>query len=79
MEILEKKFASELIESFDALINLKLKDRLSDLNNSKNSAHNIITISRLNKLELDLLKDSFKIVNSFKKFIVHHFRCDIVS
>ena len=79
MEILDKKFASELIESFDTLINLRLKERLSELNSEKKLPHNIVTTSKLNKLELDLLKDSFKIVNSFKKFIAHHFRCDMVS
>ncbi|MFK5881505.1 MAG: putative nucleotidyltransferase substrate binding domain-containing protein [Sulfurospirillum sp.] len=79
MGVLEEKFASEIIESFDTLINLRLKERLSELNGEKISGHNIVTTSRLNKLELDLLKDSFKIVNSFKKFIVHHFRTDMVS
>ncbi len=79
MKIIEKRFASELIESFDTLINLRLKERLSELNSEKSSPHNVVTTSKLNKLELDLLKDSFKIVNSFKKFIAHHFKTDMVS
>ncbi len=79
MKVLEQKFASELIESFDTLINLRLKERLSEFNGEKKSGNNIVTTSRLNKLELDLLKDSFKIVNAFKKFITHHFRVDMVS
>ena len=77
--ILEEKFSSELIESFDTLINLRLKKRLSESEIDKKSGDNIINISNLNKLELDLLKDSFKIVNNFKKFIEHHFKTDLVS
>ena len=79
MGILEERFSSELIESFDTLINLRLKKRLSELEINKKSIDNIINISNLNKLELDLLKDSFKIVNNFKKFIAHHFKTDMVS
>jgi len=77
--ILEERFSSELIESFDTLINLRLKKRLSESEIDKKSGDNIINISNLNKLELDLLKDSFKIVNNFKKFIAHHFKTDMVS
>ncbi len=79
LKILEEKFASELIESFDTLLNLRLKQRLSEIKLEKKMGNNIITINELNKLELDLLKDSFKIVNIFKKFISHHFNTDMVS
>ncbi len=79
MGLLEQRFASELIESFDTLINLRLKQRLRELNSDKKSKKDIVDTSSLNKLELDLLKDSFKIVNSFKKFIAHHFKTDMVS
>ncbi len=79
INILEKKFASELIESFDTLLNLRLKERLSEINSKKSDSPNMISVSNLNQLELDLLKDSFKIVNMFKKFISHHFQTDRVS
>jgi CBS domain-containing protein len=77
--ILEEKFASELIESFDTLLNLRLKERLSEENLKQSDSPNAISVSKLNQLELDLLKDSFKIVNMFKKFISHHFQTDRVS
>lgn len=77
--IFKERFASELIESFDTFINLRLKERLNELGTNKKSNSNIIHINKLNKLELDLLKDSFKIVNNFKKFIAHHFKTDMVS
>ncbi len=78
LKILDKKFASELIESFDTLLNLRLKERLKEID-VKNSHPNTININNLNQLELDLLKDSFKIVNRFKKFLTHHFRLNMVS
>ncbi len=78
LKILDKKFASELIESFDTLLNLRLKERLKETD-VKNSHPNTININNLNQLELDLLKDSFKIVNRFKKFLTHHFRLNMVS
>lgn len=76
--VLEEKFASALLESFDTLLNLRLKERLVNLHPEENP-NNFIDIELLNKLELDLLKDSFKIVNKFKDFLSHHFRLDLVS
>lgn len=79
LNILESKFASELVESFDTLLNLRLKERLSEIDTKKSDNPNMILVNNLNQLELDLLKDSFKIVNLFKKFIEHHFKTDLVS
>ncbi|MCF6173371.1 MAG: DUF294 nucleotidyltransferase-like domain-containing protein, partial [Campylobacteraceae bacterium] len=79
INIIESKFASELIESFDTLLNLRLKERLSKIHTTKSDDTNMIVVNNLNQLELDLLKDSFKIVNMFKKFIAHHFKTDMVS
>jgi CBS domain-containing protein len=40
---------------------------------------NYIKPSELNKLERDLLKDSLKIVNDFKRFIHYHFKLDRIG
>jgi CBS domain-containing protein len=40
---------------------------------------NFIELSKLGKLERDMLKDSFKIINSFKKFISNHFRLNSIQ
>jgi CBS domain-containing protein len=32
-----------------------------------------------NKLDRELLRDSFKIVNEFKKFITYHFKLGMIS
>lgn len=76
-EIIDEDFAGALIEAFDTLLNLRLKDRLA--RSSTTVFDNLIDISNLNQLELELLKDSFKIVNKFKKFLTHHFKLSMVS
>jgi CBS domain-containing protein len=76
--IFEERFAGELIEAFDTLRNLRLKNGLDKLERGL-PADNYIKPADLSKLEIDLLKDSLKIVNSFKKSINHHFKVDFVS
>lgn len=76
--ILDEDFAGALIEALDTLLNLRLKDRLNR-SNSGTAFDNLINLSNLNQLELELLKDSFKIVNKFKKFLTHHFKLNMVS
>ena len=39
---------------------------------------NFINPSKLEKFERDLLKDSFKVVNTFKKFLTYHFHLNMV-
>jgi CBS domain-containing protein len=75
--ILEKELASELLEAYDALGNIRLKEQLKKINNGQ-VADNLINPDDLGKLQRDLLKDSFKIVNRFKKFIIHHFKLDLL-
>ncbi|WP_331775697.1 putative nucleotidyltransferase substrate binding domain-containing protein [Sulfurospirillum sp. 1612] len=79
LDVIDEKYASSLIEAFDTLINLRLKQRLKNSAFEEENKSNIININELNQLELDLLKDSFKIVNKFKKTIAFHFKTDRVS
>jgi len=76
--IIDEDFAGALGEAFDTLLNLRLKDRLAR-SASGTAFDNLIDITALNQLELELLKDSFKIVNKFKKFLSHHFKLSMVS
>jgi len=73
--IIDKEFASELIESFDTLSSLRLQALLEaeDLEEA-----NYIDPKELSKTQRDLLKDSFKVVNKFKKFISFHFHLNMV-
>lgn len=74
--VIDKNFAAELIESFDTLSSIRLKAMLSskDLDES-----NYINPKKLQKNQMDLLKDSFKVINKFKKFMTFHFHLEMVS
>jgi CBS domain-containing protein len=71
--VLEKEMASELIEAFGLLGRLRLKGHIEKQKHGL-PLDNMIDITSFGKIERDMLKDSFTIVNSFKKFITHHFR-----
>lgn len=77
-KILDKDKAAELLEAFDAVNTLRLKAHLDDIQSGKKIT-NEIDILALGKIERDLLKDSFKIVNEFKKFINYTFKIDKIS
>ncbi len=74
--IIDKTFATELIESFDTLSAIRLKAMLEAKNISES---NYINPKNLEKIQRDLLKDSFKITNRFKKFMSFHFHLNMVS
>jgi len=74
--IIDKNFATELIESFDSLSSIRLKAML-DAKGVDES--NYINPKTLEKIQRDLLKDSFKIINKFKKFMSFHFHLEMVS
>jgi len=76
--ILSQELASELLEAFDVLGTIRLKSQLKQLHNKK-KIDNIVDTHTLGKIERDLLKDSFKIVIDFKKFINHTFKIDKIS
>ncbi|EDN66817.1 cyclic nucleotide binding protein/2 CBS [Beggiatoa sp. PS] len=76
--IFDKMFATDLIEAFGFMISLRLQFELEKVKQGE-PYDNYIKPSQLNKLERDLLKDSFKIVNNFKKFIIYHFKLDRIS
>lgn len=77
-KILEKSKAAELIEAFDVVNTLRLKSQLDDIQAGK-KINNEIDTHALGKIERDLLKDSFKIVIEFKKFINYVFKIDKIS
>ena len=70
--VIDKNFATELIESFDTLSAIRLEGQSVDKD------ENYINPSNLEKNQRDLLKDSFKIVNKFKKFMNFHFHLSMV-
>jgi len=74
--LFDKKFATELMEAYDTLLGIRLKAMLSHPGNFDDA--NFIDPSKLEKIERDLLKDSFKVVNTFKKFLMYHFHLNMV-
>jgi len=77
-KVLESDTAHEILEAFDVLNTLRLKAQLQKLQDNKEIDNEIDTHS-LGKIERDLLKDSYKIVNDFKKFINYTFKIDKIS
>lgn len=76
--VLEKQFAIELVEAFAFMVSIRLQFELEEVNSAKEH-DNYINPSKLNKLERDLLKDSLKIVDEFKKYINYHFKLNTAS
>jgi len=74
-KVIDNELANELIEAFEVLSTLRLKSQLEQSNN-KVKINNEIDTHKLGKIERDLLKDSFKIVIAFKKFIIYSFKID---
>lgn len=72
-DVFDWETARELIESFTFLLSLRLKFRLQKID-AKLPLDNYINPSELSILEKDLLKDSFKIVDKFKKYITYHYK-----
>ncbi len=78
LEIIDREFASELIEAFNYLGTLRLKSSLEKIEKNQLS-DNYINPSSLNQIDKDLLKDSFIIVNKFKKFLTYRYKLNMVG
>jgi len=73
--VFDESFGQGLIEAYDTLLSLRLKIMLAAKNLDENCQ---INPDKLEKFERDLLKDSFKVVNEFKKFLKYHYRLEMV-
>lgn len=74
--IFDKRFASELIEAYDTLLEIRLRSMLSQ--KQMTDEQNYVNPKLFSKTDRDLLKDAFKIVNTFKKFLTYHFHLGMV-
>ena len=74
--VFDKTFSTELMEAYDTLLSIRLRARLSHPGGI--GALNDIVPAQLDKIERDLLKDSFKVVNAFKKLLTYHFHLNMV-
>ena len=76
MGVLDKSFSKELIEAYDTLLTTRMRARLRHQKGFDDI--NYVDPRELDKIERDLLKDSFKVVNTFKKFLTYHFHLNMV-
>ena len=75
--VIENELASEITMAFNFLTNINLKSNLEKLDKNE-KVDNYINPNNLNTMEKDLLKESFKIVNKFKKKLEFHFKLNYV-
>lgn len=76
LKVFDKAFSTELIEAYDTLLGTRMKARLRTTKGFDEI--NYVNPGELNKIDRDLLKDSFKVVNTFKKFLTFHFHINMV-
>ena len=74
--LFDKRLATELIEAYDTLLGIRLRMMLSKKEGA--NEQNYINTKLLSKGDRDLLKDAFKIVNTFKKFLTYHYHLEMV-
>jgi len=71
-------FGIELIEVFTYLSTLRAEAGLRKIREGR-TQDNYLNPKELNKIQREVLRDSFKIVNEFKKFIGYHFKLSMIS
>jgi len=76
--LFQSSFGVELIEAFTYLSTLRTEAGLEKALQGL-PQDNYLNPKSLNKLKRELLRDSFKIVNEFKKFITYHFKLGMIS
>ncbi|WP_321777825.1 putative nucleotidyltransferase substrate binding domain-containing protein [Sulfurimonas sp.] len=71
--VLDSEFAAELSEAFNFLNTIKLNSHLEQLD-SGHEVDNFISPKNLSRMDKDLLKDSFKIINKLKKKLEYRYK-----
>jgi CBS domain-containing protein len=77
-DLFAPSFGIELTEAFSYMSTLRVQAGLRKIEQGL-PQDNYLNPKALNKLERELLRDSFKIVNEFKKFIGHHFKLGMIT
>ncbi|MCX7737980.1 MAG: DUF294 nucleotidyltransferase-like domain-containing protein [Hydrogenothermaceae bacterium] len=78
LQIFRQEFAGELIESLEFMLTLRLRESLRKIE-AKKIPDDHVGINKLSNLEKDLLKESFRVVNRFKDFIVNHYKLNYIT
>ena len=76
--LLDKALTADLIESFTFFLTLRLQANLERVKRGE-AASNYIEVKHLSRIEKDLLKEAFKTVDKFKKFLVYHYKLNLLG
>jgi CBS domain-containing protein len=76
--VIDRELTSDLIESFTFFMTLRLKSNLEHIDRDED-INNLIDIKKLSKTQKDLLKDAFKTVDRFKKFLIFHYKLNLLG
>ncbi len=76
--LLDTRTARDLGDALDFMSGLRLAHMLEDIDAGR-TPDNYVDPHRLGHLERDLLKDSLRVVNRFKRLVAHHFRLHAVT
>ncbi len=76
--LFDRNFAEELIESYNFVLEIRLKERLFKIKTGE-TPDNYISPARLSKLERDVLKDVLKIVDKLKKLVFAHYKLGYIG
>ncbi len=74
-QILEPRLTQDLLEALDFMNQLRLQSGFAKREMGLSPDHTVRPFS-LPKMDQDLLRDSFKVVNAFKKFLTFHFHLE---
>lgn len=78
MGVIDRALTSDLIESFNFFLTLRLKSNLAHLDRGEEIT-NFLNPKKLSKIEKDLLKDALKTVDKFKKLIIFHYKLNLLG
>lgn len=76
--VISEEMRTELVEAFDYLLSLRLSYQLDAIAKDQ-KPNNMVSPAKLSKIERDILRDSFKIVDRFKKVVAYRFKLGLVS
>jgi CBS domain-containing protein len=71
--VFKKEFGIELGETLNYLNTLRLESMLHQIADGKDIPNNKIRLSELSHMQQDVLKQSFGVVDGFKKRVIQHF------
>lgn len=73
-----EEFTADLIEAFDFLCMLRLREQFSHLDQGE-AYDNYVAIDRLSKFDRQMLRDAFKVVRDLKTYLIEHFRLQLLG